>query len=114
MDKKTKTKWLKALRGGKFRQGDGSLKDARGNYCCLGVLAELKGVDWKGSIPHKDGAPVSEGARAFYLNPSFCGLTRATQLQLAHMNDGADVWIHKGRQSFRQIADHIEKTVRAR
>jgi hypothetical protein len=39
MPKKLLTKWLKALRSGKYKQGLGSLHDPDGNtYCCLGVL----------------------------------------------------------------------------
>jgi len=38
-------KWVKALRSGKFKQGQGTLKqyDSEGNikHCCLGVLCEL-------------------------------------------------------------------------
>lgn len=38
-------KWVKALRGGKFKQGTGTLKqfNSKGQtqHCCLGVLCEL-------------------------------------------------------------------------
>lgn len=34
-------KWVEALRSGDYSQGKGKLKDASGDYCCLGVLCEL-------------------------------------------------------------------------
>ena len=37
-----KQKWVTALRSGEYKQGfRGVLKDAMGNYCCLGVLEYL-------------------------------------------------------------------------
>lgn len=45
MRKEVMKKWVKALRSGKFKQGQGTLKqyDSKGNaqHCCLGVLCEL-------------------------------------------------------------------------
>jgi hypothetical protein len=45
MKKSVATKWIKALRSGKFKQAEGFLKidDDNGNptHCCLGVLCEL-------------------------------------------------------------------------
>lgn len=40
MNKRIKTKWIRALRSGKYEQGKGSLKDGS-NFCCLGVLCDL-------------------------------------------------------------------------
>jgi hypothetical protein len=40
MNKRIKTKWLKALRSGEYKQTKGRLKDSVG-YCCLGVLCDL-------------------------------------------------------------------------
>lgn len=44
-------KWVKALRSGKFKQGQGTLKhyDRKGQakHCCLGVLCELYNKDMK-------------------------------------------------------------------
>lgn len=33
--------WLDSLRGGSYKQGEGVLKSIDGNFCCLGVLADL-------------------------------------------------------------------------
>lgn len=35
-----KKMWVEDLRSGKFKQGKGKLLDAKGSYCCLGVLCE--------------------------------------------------------------------------
>ena len=45
MNKKVMKKWIKALRSGKYKQGQGTLKhydtNAQARHCCLGVLCEL-------------------------------------------------------------------------
>ena len=44
MNPEIKTKWIEALRSGKYDQGMGNLKVGVSNdpaYCCLGVLCEL-------------------------------------------------------------------------
>lgn len=50
MNKDIKEKWLQALRGGKYSQGKGFLRNKDDKYCCLGVLCDLyskeKGVKW--------------------------------------------------------------------
>lgn len=46
MPRELKEKWIEALRSGKYKQGYGVLK-TKGEYCCLGVLQELRGVEEK-------------------------------------------------------------------
>jgi len=45
MRKEVMVKWVKALRSGKFKQGQGTLKQfnkqGQTQHCCLGVLCEL-------------------------------------------------------------------------
>ena len=36
--------WVKALRSGKYKKGMFQLKDSDGNFCCLGVLCEVIGM----------------------------------------------------------------------
>lgn len=38
-----KTKWIKALRSGKYEQGTNHLK-SEGKYCCLGVACHIAGA----------------------------------------------------------------------
>ena len=44
-------KWVKALRSGKYKQGQGTLKQfnskGQAEHCCLGVLCELYNQDMK-------------------------------------------------------------------
>ena len=51
LDPEKKAKWLKALRSGRYTQGRAKLrkKVSKGKYeyCCLGVYANVCGVDWK-------------------------------------------------------------------
>lgn len=45
MNSEIKTKWLAALRGGKYKQGQQVLHNTDDNtYCCLGVLCEVMGL----------------------------------------------------------------------
>lgn len=51
MKKEVAKKWIKALRSGKYKQGQGVLKQTTDNgqtyHCCLGVLCELYNQDMK-------------------------------------------------------------------
>lgn len=44
MNRRLKAKWVKALRSGKYPQGEGVLRSYAGAYCCLGVLCEAFGA----------------------------------------------------------------------
>ncbi len=37
-------KWVKALRSGKYKQGQGLLETLDGKNCCLGVLCKVAGI----------------------------------------------------------------------
>lgn len=41
LKKKVKDRWVKALRSGKYTQGQEKLRDKDDNFCCLGVLCDL-------------------------------------------------------------------------
>lgn len=46
MDKNLKAKWIKALRGGGYEQGDSMLYDSgNDSFCCLGVLCRVAGAN---------------------------------------------------------------------
>lgn len=119
MDKKLKAKWVKALRSGRYDQTTGSLHDDVG-YCCLGVLCTLVGAKWKrddnGDLaPFIDGKNVSREGE-FYLGSSLLkkvGITHDRQVNLGRMNDGSTLHAIQQR-SFPEIADYIEKNIRAR
>lgn len=104
MDKKLKAQWIKALKGGEYRQGTGYLlKD--GAYCCLGVLKTVSGQQ------------IEEGAVRLKLHEteSF-GLPQGKVMRLEQMNDGLKVngGIGGRKKSFAQIADWIKKNVSAK
>ena len=95
-----KTKWIKALRSGKFLQGRGHLKKCRGrgnqpSYCCLGVLR---------GIIHQY-SKLMQGGDAYLNNKHLeeVGLDNGTQRTLAQFNDSG--------RSFKIIADYIEQKV---
>lgn len=41
MNQDVKTRWLAALRSGDYKQGKGTLRNKKDQYCCLGVLTQL-------------------------------------------------------------------------
>ena len=43
--KANRKKWIAALRSGEYKQGKGCLENANGEFCCIGVLAKLAGVE---------------------------------------------------------------------
>lgn len=86
-----KKRWLKALRGGRFRQGKGGLfEDDR--YCCLGVLCHVK-----------TGAPPKVEPFNYYSKFKPFGLDEESIEHLCLQNDQGD--------SFKQIALWIEKNL---
>lgn len=54
LPKDLRTKWLKALRSGDYKQADSVLKSLNGGYCCLGVICEEQKVpgNYSCSIPN--------------------------------------------------------------
>jgi hypothetical protein len=104
LKKSAKTKWLKALRSGKYEQGKGALNnsvtcyDEQGfatlrtetQYCCLGVACAI-GI----TRPSREDGEISTG----WVTKTF--LDKPTQKHLADMNDNG--------QSFKKIAAWISK-----
>jgi len=118
MDPKSKKKWLKALRSGKYEQTTYRLcevEDGHFSYCCLGVLAEECIVgDWI-CHPHRAGEgyslEVCRGktfVRGYGMLPPAAlrqvGLDRHAAEELAALNDDEG-------KSFKQIANWIEKNL---
>lgn len=66
MDAKIKARWIKALRSGKYKQGQGRLRQPTPDgdeYCCLGVLCELA-VKAK-VIPPPVFSPLGDGSQRY-------------------------------------------------
>lgn len=39
-------KWIKSLKSGKYKQGEGCLKDNKNQFCCLGVACDILGKEY--------------------------------------------------------------------
>ena len=109
MNKRVKKLWLKALRSGKFKQAQHTLREGRKNqFCCLGILCEVHnqtvGGQWKANGDYFDTAgvlpeEVMEWAKLKNDNPVVpYGKRNET---LAGLNDSG--------KDFNFIADRIEK-----
>lgn len=106
MDAQLKTKWVEALRSGKYEQGRRQLR--RDNeFCCLGVLCDLidpakwissggAGFRYRGIDHNAMSFPPNEVTRNV-------GLPRDLENQVAGMNDDGN--------SFAEIADYIEANI---
>lgn len=99
MDKKLKTKWVKALRSGKFQQARQKLRTSPTRMCCLGVLRYL--ADPADKRSNGNGMLSDEQLTAF-------GLKQEQQGLLAQMNDGEEDFSGKP-CDFKQIATYIQK-----
>lgn len=119
MKKAIKQKWVKALRSGRYRQGEAELKANDGTYCCLGVLCNVLGAKWSETragdrIATIDGKKLNVIGEEL-LRPGILrqvGLTKAQQTHLVHMNDGKmDTHPAIPAQRFKQIADYIEQNL---
>ena len=98
MKRELKSKWIKALRSGKYKQGKGRLKK-NGKFCCLGVLRDVVN-------------PKDRRGENGMLSPKQLdefGLTDNKQNFLASRNDGLGMQNPDRLQwNFNQIADYIQ------
>jgi len=128
MDPKHKTRWLKALRSGKYGQAQEQLYGGDNTYCCLGVLCEVtpqivsrenlgqRQYNLKLELSERQS---QEGSDLYLddpwedlyvdgdLNPemmTFFGISAAAQKRLIHMNDNEG-------KTFEQIANWVEKNL---
>lgn len=117
MDAKLKKQWIKALRSGKYEQGEGrlcvTLPDGTDTFCCLGVLADI-GIDgdWDPEPP-----PYGDGQN---VSTVWCIQNEATMLSEAQLSKlGLDEGVASGLAAendsgipFDRIADIIEEKVK--
>lgn len=106
LPKRLKKQWLKALRSGEYKQGQGALcakaKDGEEKYCCLGVLYDSTQDDWYGFIGSNWCAKNRMG---YYSHVTFGDgiMDEDDVTKLMNMNDSG--------KSFKKIADWIEKNL---
>jgi hypothetical protein len=117
MDPELKKKWVEALRSGKYEQTKECLHNDDG-YCCLGVLADIKGVEWKREV----GEELGEKTFVFYEEeydttkqfdtgiPNYWINVPSVENHLVHMNDGS-LYHEIESKTFAEIADYIENSV---
>lgn len=94
---RNRTKWVKALRSGKYRQGQGWLVTSDRRYCCLGV-AKVAVLNGNAEKLRRDREILLGRRDAMRLGVSYGHLTTAT---LTRLND-------RSRWTFNEIADLIE------
>lgn len=86
--------WMEALSiGGSYRRKKGrfELNDADGGFCCLGVLADMQGANWKRNEERENICQFSSDFEpAAYLKEDFCGISIEDQRRIADINDNAD------------------------
>lgn len=115
LPKRIKTKWLKALRSGKYKQGKGTLYDpTTKTFCCLGVLehvcldgkVEHYPLDHHGPLSETCATPSDEFWEL--INVEVNEDLGQVENKLVNMNDGNPF---RPRRSFKQIANWIEKNL---
>ena len=102
MPKEFRTRWLKALRSGRYKQVDSCLQNKEGENCCLGVAGRILRVSkdelltnvMPGELPDKETAKFPICLVKFGKPTKFAS-------KLANMNDEG--------KSFKEIADYIEE-----
>jgi hypothetical protein len=102
MKPKIKREWVKALRGGRYKQTRNLLYDGQA-YCCLGVLCRVVGATYR------EGAFWWEGDCDGGILPGKLRrelqITPRQEARLTSLNDGD---AKGGPKSFKEIADYIQ------
>lgn len=121
MNKRIKTKWLKALRSGDYKQGKNVLHSAgkRGNhkFCCLGVLCDLylneKKKDWTEISDDRYTKLFSSSTKRedYIVLPNNVKRWAGLKENNPSVNDGINTLAgyNDNGYTFKQIADIIEK-----
>lgn len=105
MNPEMKQKWLEALRSGKYQQGKHYLRTTQDQYCCLGVLCDLDGVEWKRSNSGCWDPTTQEG------DYNFVGLghRQHERLGITHVQSGHLMAMNDTGHTFLEIAEWIEE-----
>src|SRR4051812_25076359 len=117
MNPEMKTKWLEALRSGKYKQASSRLRrknEFGGSYCCLGVLCDISGAGTWDESKTDLTAYVLLSQPAYYSSSytrsitdlprilrDQLGISADSEIKLIHLND-------EEKADFAAIADWIE------
>jgi hypothetical protein len=104
------TQWVEALRSGNYEQGQERLRDGDDKRCCLGVLADVIGLEWL-----KHHARNSDACELSVIDPDtnesysdFLPDTVYASLDLSVSQDKYSVMNDEKGYTFDEIADYIE------
>jgi hypothetical protein len=109
MDAQLKAKWVEALRSEQYLQTQGMLRfrddEGKSSFCCLGVLCDVAGVQWRANVPFLNGVRMEEEDECYLTRQGLAIVTLpdSVQRELANMNDTG--------KSFAEIADYIEQNL---
>lgn len=105
--KDTVTRWIDALRSGRYRQHKNQLKtewEGDKSFCCLGVLCEVKGTpSWGDEYIIKGRNVLFDLPDEFFIEAT--SLSCDDKMMLSNMNDGLET----DQKSFAEIADWISQ-----
>jgi hypothetical protein len=106
MNKKVYEQWVSALRSGEYNQTKGTLKgelpDGGVGYCCLGVLADIRGYDVE-----KQG--IIEGSLSEYASEGPEDVYRDFRETMGDLFVDELVRLNDSGHNFSEIADYIER-----
>jgi hypothetical protein len=88
MDEVLYDKWLTALESGEYLKGKGKLKEKIGgsyHYCCLGVLADIRGT-----LKRENGLFFDTEQRSYYFIGSI--VDSVIQDKLSRINDNSETF----------------------
>ena len=101
MKKEWAMKWVAALKGGNFKQTTGMLRrHLDDTCCCLGVLEDLTGCEWKRERPRKNWFISDEGG----VNATSLTM-RAQKITGIRSNNGDFGFEYKGYSSLMALND---------
>ena len=103
--------WVEALRSGKYKQTKEALKRKTGGMCCLGVLCDLAGVQWRDKADSEGKIlPVETGSHvATDEAMAFVGLRRPSGMFRGDIDGQSDLaGLNDTGKRFKTIAKIIE------
>jgi hypothetical protein len=114
MNKNFKSKLIKALRSGKYKQADGQLRTSDNKFCCLGVACDIQNPDkWHKIVPTSKLADKLNVENGYVHGKQDILLSNWMRNRIGISEKEQDILIKMNDDSFtfKQIADYIEKNL---